>query len=56
MGGSLCDEYRRRNYTVKIMFLHTNGPSVLYMYPTRPDILQVPRQYISMKVDLCSAA
>jgi hypothetical protein len=41
--------------TVKIMFLHPNGPSLSYMYPTRLDILQVPRQDIVMKVDLCTA-
>jgi hypothetical protein len=37
---------------VKIMFLHPHRPSPSYMYPTRPDIVQVPRQDILMKVDL----
>jgi hypothetical protein len=39
--------------TVKIMFLHPNQPSQSCTYPTRTDILQVPRQDVLMKVDLC---
>jgi hypothetical protein len=27
-------------YTVKITFLHLDGPSLLYMHPTRPDNLK----------------
>jgi hypothetical protein len=42
--------------TMKIMFLHPKRLSLSYMYPTRLDILQVPRQrYFFKKVDLCTA-
>jgi hypothetical protein len=35
--------------------LHPNGPSPLYTYTTRPDILQVPRPHIWVKADVCTA-
>jgi hypothetical protein len=41
--------------TVNKMFLYPNRPSLSYMYPTRLNILQVPRKDILMKVDYCSA-
>jgi hypothetical protein len=53
-GLGVC-KYRKREDTVKIIFLHPNRPSPLYTHPTRPDILQVHRQDILMKVDLCMA-
>jgi hypothetical protein len=38
------------------MFLYPNGSLMSYMYPTRPDILQVPGQGVLMKIELWTAA
>jgi hypothetical protein len=46
----VCVKYRVRHSENNV--LHPNGPSLSYIYPTSPDILQVLRQDIFMNVDL----
>lgn len=52
---ALVLETDKENAELKVMFLHPQGPSHFFKYPTKPDILVVPLSDILTKVNVKTA-